>query len=56
MARALTWTRHEYVVDQLDPFNQMLAVLETQAHLDVLHHQQRIVCEMIDGVRHCAPA
>ncbi len=56
VARALTWTRHEYVVDQLDPFNQMLAVLETQAHLDVLHHQQRIVCEMIDGVRHCAPA
>lgn len=36
VARALTWTRRERAFDSLDPFNQMLAVNETVAHLDVL--------------------
>lgn len=35
-ARALTWTRREHRFDDLDPFNQMLATMETGAHLDVL--------------------
>ena len=33
-ARALTWTRRERHFDDLDPFNQMMAVLETAAHID----------------------
>lgn len=36
VARALPWTRHARAFDDLDPFNQMLAVNETAAHLDVL--------------------
>ena len=36
VARHLPWTRHERAFDDLDPFNQMLAVNETAAHLDVL--------------------
>src|SRR5690606_30827313 len=34
VARTLPWTRHERAFDDLDPFNQMLAVNETAAHLD----------------------
>ena len=41
-ARILTWTRRERRFDELDPFNQMMAVLETAAHLDVLVRQGRI--------------
>jgi glyoxylase-like metal-dependent hydrolase (beta-lactamase superfamily II) len=41
-ARLLTWTRRERALDDLDPFNQMLAVLETAAHLDLLVVQSRL--------------
>jgi glyoxylase-like metal-dependent hydrolase (beta-lactamase superfamily II) len=41
-ARILTWTRRERRFDELDPFNQMMAVLETAAHLDVLVRQGRL--------------
>jgi glyoxylase-like metal-dependent hydrolase (beta-lactamase superfamily II) len=41
-ARLLTWTRRERTLDELDPFNQMLAVLETAAHLDLLVMQSRL--------------
>ncbi len=41
-ARQLTWTRRERHFDDLDPFNQMLAVMETAAHLDVLVRQDRL--------------
>jgi glyoxylase-like metal-dependent hydrolase (beta-lactamase superfamily II) len=41
-ARLLTWTRRERTLDELDPFNQMLAVLETAAHLDLLVTQSRL--------------
>lgn len=41
-AQVLTWTRRESALDDLDPFNQMLAVLETAAHLDVLVLQDRL--------------
>jgi glyoxylase-like metal-dependent hydrolase (beta-lactamase superfamily II) len=41
-ARMLTWTRRERALDDLDPFNQMLAVLETAAHLDLLVMQSRL--------------
>ena len=36
VASALSWTRHERALDELDPRHQMLAVSETAAHLDVL--------------------
>ncbi|MET7992202.1 MBL fold metallo-hydrolase [Amycolatopsis sp. NPDC005232] len=36
IARQLGWTRHRRHFDELDVFNQMLAVGETIAHLDVL--------------------
>ncbi|MDA3628250.1 MBL fold metallo-hydrolase [Saccharopolyspora sp. WRP15-2] len=55
-ARALTWTRREHALDDLDPFNQMLAVLETSAHLDVLVLQAKLRTETIDGVKHYTPA
>jgi glyoxylase-like metal-dependent hydrolase (beta-lactamase superfamily II) len=41
-ARALRWTRRERLFDDLDPFNQMMAVMETAAHLDVLVRQGRL--------------
>jgi glyoxylase-like metal-dependent hydrolase (beta-lactamase superfamily II) len=36
VARALPWTRRNRKFEDLDPFNQMLAVSETAAHLDLL--------------------
>ena len=50
-AGILTWTRHERTFDELDLFNQMLAVSETGAHLHLLVAQGRLSCEEIDGVR-----
>ncbi len=41
-ARLLRWTRRERSFDDLDPFNQMMAVMETAAHLDVLVRQGRL--------------
>ncbi|MGP4019799.1 MBL fold metallo-hydrolase [Saccharopolyspora sp. 5N708] len=51
-ARALTWTRRERTLDELDPFNQMLAVLETAAHLDVLCLQGKLDKTEIEDVVH----
>lgn len=56
VARQLTWTRRERHLDQLDPFNQMLAVLETGAHLDLLVAQGRLSGTTVDGVLHYAAA
>jgi glyoxylase-like metal-dependent hydrolase (beta-lactamase superfamily II) len=41
-ALALPWTRHNKAFGELDPENQMLAVTETAAHLDVLVLQGRL--------------
>lgn len=41
-ARALTWTRRRRAFEDLDLFNQVLAVSETAAHLDVLVLQGRL--------------
>ncbi len=49
-ARLLTWTRRGRRFDELDPFNQMLAVMETGAHLDVLVRQDRLRMTVADGV------
>jgi glyoxylase-like metal-dependent hydrolase (beta-lactamase superfamily II) len=51
-ATRMTWTRRERKLSELDPFNQMLAVLETMAHLDVLMLQGRLSRTDVDGVHH----
>ncbi|MEB3369158.1 MBL fold metallo-hydrolase [Saccharopolyspora mangrovi] len=51
-ARALTWTRRERAFDDLDVFNQMMAVLETAAHLDVLVLQEELGAQRVEGVVH----
>jgi len=42
VARRLPWTRRRRAFDSLDALNQMLAVGETVAHLDLLVHQGRL--------------
>jgi glyoxylase-like metal-dependent hydrolase (beta-lactamase superfamily II) len=51
VARALGWTRRATPFDDLDPFNQMLAVNETAAHLDVLVRRDDLGAVDADGVR-----
>lgn len=50
-ASALRWTRREHRVADLDPFNAMLAVFETGAHLDLLVAQGRLAVRVEDGVK-----
>jgi glyoxylase-like metal-dependent hydrolase (beta-lactamase superfamily II) len=50
-ANLLTWTRRRKAFADLDPFNQMLAVSETAAHLDLLVAQGRLTATDVDGVR-----
>jgi len=52
VAGALYWTRRERRFDDLDPFNAMLAVLETGAHLEVLVERGIVTCNEQDGVAH----
>lgn len=52
VAGALTWTRHERRLPDMDPFNAMLAVLETQAHLEVLVERGAVAHGSQDGVDH----
>jgi glyoxylase-like metal-dependent hydrolase (beta-lactamase superfamily II) len=42
VAAKLTWTRRQRPLNALHPGDQMLAVLETKAHLDVLVHRGRL--------------
>jgi glyoxylase-like metal-dependent hydrolase (beta-lactamase superfamily II) len=49
-ARALRWTRRNRQLDELDPVNQMLAVIETRAHLELLAAQGRLASSQEDGV------
>jgi glyoxylase-like metal-dependent hydrolase (beta-lactamase superfamily II) len=51
-AQRLTWTRRERKLADLDPFNQMLAIGETAAHLDLLVAQGRLRMTDVDGVWH----
>ncbi|MDM4719688.1 MBL fold metallo-hydrolase [Micromonospora sp. WMMA1363] len=51
IAGRLTWTRRERSFADLDLFNQMLAVAETAAHLDLLVAQGRLKVADADGVR-----
>ncbi len=49
-ARELGWTRRQHRLDDLDTFNQVLAVGETAAHLDVLVARGELRTSTVDGV------
>jgi glyoxylase-like metal-dependent hydrolase (beta-lactamase superfamily II) len=51
-AEQLRWTRREHHFNTLDLLNQMLAVNETMAHLDVLASRGNITRLLISGVAH----
>jgi glyoxylase-like metal-dependent hydrolase (beta-lactamase superfamily II) len=51
-ALSLGWTRRLRKLPEMDAFNQMLAVLETGAHLDLLVSQGKLAATEVDGVRH----
>jgi glyoxylase-like metal-dependent hydrolase (beta-lactamase superfamily II) len=55
VARALGWTRRNRAFADLDPWNRMLAVCETAAHLLVLATQGRLRHTTVDGVDHFGP-
>ena len=48
VALELGWTRRERHLDSLDDFNQMLAVCETHAHLQLLVATGRLTAEGSD--------
>ncbi|MGQ0840565.1 MBL fold metallo-hydrolase [Actinokineospora sp.] len=50
VARKLGWTRRARRFDDLDLFNQVLAVGETAAHLDVLVVRGELKASTVDGV------
>ena len=50
VAEALPWTRHRRRLAEMDTFNAMLAVLETQAHLDVLAERGAVTITLQSGV------
>jgi glyoxylase-like metal-dependent hydrolase (beta-lactamase superfamily II) len=56
VASRLRWTRRGRALDDLDPFNQMLAVTETAAHLQLLAAQGRVTRHEADGLRYYLPA
>ena len=49
-AHKLAWTRRAVPFGELSAFNQMLAVNETAAHLDVLVPRGRATVALADGV------
>jgi glyoxylase-like metal-dependent hydrolase (beta-lactamase superfamily II) len=51
VARSVPWTRRRRSLDELDPFNAMLAIFETVAHLDLLAAQGRLQVAVTDGLR-----
>lgn len=51
VARQVRWTRREHRWDDLDPFNGMLAVFETGAHLELLVAQGQLTQTALDGLR-----
>lgn len=55
VALVLRWTRRERRLEELDAFNQMLAVGETAAHLTLLVSQGRLTSSVVDGLRRYQP-
>jgi glyoxylase-like metal-dependent hydrolase (beta-lactamase superfamily II) len=56
VALALRWTRRARRLAELDPFNQMLAVIETRAHLELLAAQGKLAAAREGAVTVYAPA
>lgn len=56
VARRISWTRRQRKFSSLDPFNQMLAVLETGAHLDLLASNGQLQQTLDGGILHYAAA
>jgi glyoxylase-like metal-dependent hydrolase (beta-lactamase superfamily II) len=52
VAAQLPWTRRKRTFASLDQFNQMLATMETMAHLDLLAARGELRRETVDGVHH----
>ncbi|HEX3791532.1 MAG TPA: MBL fold metallo-hydrolase [Pseudonocardiaceae bacterium] len=50
VAGGLGWTRRLHPLETLDPFNRMLAVMETKAHLDVLVRDGVVERDLAGGV------
>ena len=48
IAGGMLWTRRGRAFASLDPFNQMIAVCETMAHLDVLADRGQLVAAAED--------
>ena len=55
-AARLRWTRREHRLGDLDPFNAMLAVFETGAHLTCWLRRGGYTRTVEDGVEHHRPA
>lgn len=51
VARGIPWTRRRKRLEDLDVFSQMLAILEMDAHLDLLADQGMTGIALVDGVR-----
>lgn len=51
VARQLRWTRRLRTLEELDPFNQMLAISETGAHLQLLAAQGRVTATDDGNIR-----
>ncbi|KUI34230.1 MBL fold metallo-hydrolase [Mycobacterium sp. GA-2829] len=56
VAEKMLWTRKERKLDELSTVHRMTAVLEVQAHLDLLTAQGRLTDIESAGVRYFAPA
>jgi glyoxylase-like metal-dependent hydrolase (beta-lactamase superfamily II) len=50
VTQALTWTRRQRRFDELDLFNQILAIHETMAHLRVLVERGWLADDVVEGV------
>jgi glyoxylase-like metal-dependent hydrolase (beta-lactamase superfamily II) len=55
-ANVITWTRHRRAFGDLDMFNQIMAVHETMAHLEVLVERGVLTRSVADGIVGFAPA
>jgi glyoxylase-like metal-dependent hydrolase (beta-lactamase superfamily II) len=51
VAAQVTWTKRERRFDELDMFNQFMAVCETGAHLELLVSQGLASRRLVDGIR-----
>jgi len=55
VATVLPWTRHERHFDELDVFNQGMAVMETMVHLELLFMRDQVTRDEADGALIFAP-